>query len=566
MRDNRKPLSVSHKFFILLLLFSFIIIFDALILLRRTKGTELYDDLSRRLNVLMTDIVRLEYVLDIAVVTKNFEFEDKRGQTINSDVKALEQDVNVLRDPAYLNLFERGSQFSGIRNSVLDNWQTIRKEISRLDNARTEEELLLVHNAVDMNTFILSENVQRIITTVKNEKDSAFRGGRNMILYVFIFSLALMLAAGFVFYGRNIFPFKILSSSLDYTLGADIGARVRENIPGDAGHLASAINRVLDRVEGFYSGIEKREKQARLELGNTARKIEALNTVTSMVGRSLSQYEISLRAAGEVILTLGADCGALYLIEEGRLKLKVSKGFSGTFFYKGEEVPLSERLREGRISEKPIVFASMEEYPAGRFKETLMSEGVKSLAVIPVLHEDAVSGFFEVAFRERRDIRGEDLLFLQAISSNVGVAVSYSDVFTKEHAARIFMERIIQQSPFGLAVFDRDGVCTLANTAFKRYLGCDQRSDFVGSYRIFDDKEFARQGVIPAIKKSYEGHIVGFVAEYTDPFAREVKHKKFRVKSAPIYDAVGNIPNIIISLDDITPNSHNQPLTTEYHG
>ncbi|MBI5560542.1 MAG: hypothetical protein HY883_04650 [Deltaproteobacteria bacterium] len=527
-------------------------------MLNRIKGTGLHDELYHRLNVLNTDIVRLEYTLDIAVVTKNFSFIDRRGQTIGSDVSNIEKSVSTLKDQTYTRLFPGSSSFTDLKTTVLDNWQTVKNELGRLDTAKSEEEMLLIHNTVDLNTFVLADNVERMLSFVQEEKNTVFREGRDVVLFTLILSLLAGLGGGLVFFARALLPFRTLFSSLSHVVSAGTGSRVRENLAGEVGGIARAINAAIGRAEKSYLDTSMREKEAMREIGEMVRKIESLNVVTSMVSRSLSQFEVTMRAISEVCATIGADAGSLYLMDGGGLRLKVSKGFSGTFFYKGEELPLSERTRENRVSEKPIVFASMDEYPEGRLKSILVSEGIKTLVSVPVLHEGMVAGFFEVAFRKYREIGSGDLLFFQAISSNLGVAASYSDAFSKEHATRIFLERIIQHSPLGVAAFDLDGVCLLANSTFKKHMGCDQRSDFVGSYRVFDDGEFERQGVIPMIKKSYEGMVVEFTADYDGRFQSAGGSRRLRIKSAPLYDAGGSIPSIVMLLDDVTPVNHSQ--------
>ncbi|MBI5598121.1 MAG: GAF domain-containing protein [Deltaproteobacteria bacterium] len=542
-------LSMVQKFIILFLFLSSIFVFDSWLLLGKTKGMEPYDEVYHHLNVLTADIVKLEYVLDISIITKNFTFTDKRGQTVGTDLSNIDRSIDAIKGPEVGEIFDARSQFFDIRNLMLDEWRTVKGELGRLNTAKSEEEMLLIHNTVDMNTFILSDNADKLTEVVKREKTVALKAGRDSTLLALALSLVAALGGGLVFFVSVLLPVNKVFSSIRSASGAGAGARVRDNLPGEAGDIARGINAVLDGMEESRSKAEKRGRETLAALDGMTRKIETLNVVTSMVGRSLSQYEVSMRAMTEVFAAIGADAGAVYLREGEGLKLKVSKGFSGTFFYRGEDIPIPERPAAGAAGERPLVFADINDYPDGRFKTLLVSEGVKSLVCVPIVHDESLTGFFDVAFRETREISEADLLFLQAISSNMRVAAVYSDVFCKEHAERIFLERILQQSPLALAVFDISGVCVLANGAFKKQMGYDTRSNFVGNYRVFDDEEFERQGLTQAIKKSYEGHVVEFIADYRRRAAGDARSVRLKVKTAPLYDAGGNIPNIVMIVD-----------------
>ena len=76
-----------------------------------------------------------------------------------------------------------------------------------------------------------------------------------------------------------------------------------------------------------------------------------------------------------------------------------------------------------------------------------------------------------MAFRNSKSLAEAELLFLKAVTGDMGVAVSYSEIFFKEFNAKAFFERIIHQMPFGAAVFDMSGMCVLANGVFKKQMG-----------------------------------------------------------------------------------------------
>lgn len=197
-----------------------------------------------------------------------------------------------------------------------------------------------------------------------------------------------------------------------------------------------------------------------------------------------------------------------------------------------------------------MVFGSVEEYPEGSFRGVLKSEGVETLVMVPIMRDGEAGGFLGVAFRNPRSLTKAELLFLKAVTGDMGVAVSYSEIFFKEFNAKAFFERILHQMPFGAAVFDMSGMCVLANGVFKKQMGGSISSDFVGNYRIFDDETLKSQDLMRFIKKCYEGQSVEFTVEYKGRVG--AAGRKLKVRSFPVFEAGGDIGNITLFYEDVT--------------
>jgi PAS domain-containing protein len=531
------------------ILFTVLFAGDTWLLYKKTQGMDLYDELHHHLSVLTTDIVRLEYVLDISVITKNFD--DKRGGAIATDIANIGKSFKELARADYAELFKGEREFVEVRDSMMTDWGTIYSELQRLSDASTEEELLLIHNVVDMNTFILSENAGGLMEFVQERKNIEFDKRNYVLLVALAASFFIALISISIFFFRLVLPFERFFRAATAFFKATTKTKMAEDFPGDMGRLSKVINEAFEIKKETSLGMEERVQLLEQEVVAKIDKLNALNLVSTMLASSLSQYEIFMGAVTEVLKGVDADAGAVYLIENDTLKLKVSKGFSETFFYKGEDVPLSEKFSDGKLLKEPKVFKTIEQYPEGKLKVVLFSEGIRSVISTPILSENGVIGFFDVAFREEAVDLDRHLAFLQAIAANMGVAVGYSELFIKEHATSNFLERLIQQTPYGLAVFEKDGVCAMANSAFKSLIGGDPATDFVGNYNIFDDEEFIRQGLASFVKNSYGGRVMNFVVEYKSIYLGVERSISFKVRSFPLYDAAGNIAQVGIFFDPI---------------
>ena len=547
MYKQGKTFSATHKFLFLIVLFVTLFLGDIWLLYSKTQGMERYDELHRRLSVLTTDIVRLEYVMDISIITK--DYESKRGGAITTDIANINNSFEDLSSSKYDELFKRDTEFVEVRDSMMADWNVIYMELKRLDKVKTDEELLLIHNVVDMNTFILSESAHRLIEFVQNRKNIEMEARTNQLLLALAISFLAVLIAMFFFFTRVALPFERFFNVVIRFLGGDLKGKLAEDFPGDLGTLAQAINTACERSKKSALNMEENLNQLEREVCAKVGKLNALNSVAMMLASSLSQYEVFMAAVTEVIGAVSAGGGMVYLKEGESLKLKVSKGFSETFFYKGEDVPISEKYTGRELSRESIVFKSLDDYPDGNLKNVLLDQGVKSLVSTPILNEGKVIGFFDIAFRREELDMNRHLAFLKAISSNIGVAVGYSELFCREHETSSFLQRVTQQLPYCLAAFDKDGVCVMANVAFKGLIGGDSETDFVGNYNIFEDDEFVRQGLTTFVKNSYNGRIMDFGAEYKSNYLGIDKVANFKVVSFPIYDAAGNIAQVALFFD-----------------
>ncbi|MBI5643988.1 MAG: hypothetical protein HY954_11005, partial [Deltaproteobacteria bacterium] len=87
-------------------------------------------------------------------------------------------------------------------------------------------------------------------------------------------------------------------------------------------------------------------------------------------------------------------------------------------------------------------------------------------------------------------------------------------------------------------------------------LGAEQRLSAPGDYCIFEDDIFYSQGMLTSIRKSYEGYATEFIINYNPSLLTRYNfsgvQRRLRIKSFPLYDAGGEISNIVLMYEDIS--------------
>ncbi len=551
MKMPYKGLSNIQKFFIFLSIVFAVAILDYRSFSNKTRELELYDDLSYRLNTVKISIMKLDYLLNMFVVTG---FEKSSVDLIKGETEKLDGNMNdVLGDPKYRALFNKNGLLSQGRDSILNDWQSVKNEILRLHDRLPRDELMLIHNEVDMNTILTVEKSDRLLNSIAETRIGLFADAKSQALKSAVGFILIMLASGFILYRRVLSPVKKATVVAHRFASGDLGARFRDKSRGLVGKLANELNGMLEKISGDLALKEKKNQEIAAESKDKTGHIEAINILLRLEGRSLSRSDVFNAAVKEATGASGAEAAAIYLIEDNELKLMSSIGFKDNMLKNGASIPL-ESLKGFEKRESPVFFRNIDEYPDQRYGGLLKDGGFESLLIAPVSYNNEEIGFLYAAGRDKTIIE-RAAPFLEAVASGVGVSAGYINLFYRDHDSKKFLERVIRQMPFGVAIFDRTGTCLILNDALKRYLGADPKATLVGEYRIFEDEVFSSQAIVTSIKKSYEGYSTEFIINYNPLSVKKYNFsgpmRRLKIKSFPLYDQGGEISEIGLLYEEL---------------
>ncbi len=547
MKMPFRGLSNIQKFFISLSVLFILAIFDYQSFINKSREVELYDELNFRISSIRVSITKLEYMLDMFAVARRFE--NTTVELIKGDVDDLDENINeVVGNPRYGKVLKEDTLLSEGMNTIEDDWQTIKNEINRLNNALSQDEIMLVHNAVDMNTVLVTEKADRLLSIIAGSRREIFEDTKSLALKSIVGFILIVLIASLFFQKKVISPAISASDTARRVFKGDYGARFMED-RSVMGRLSGELNRMLEAVT---ESLERKDRKG-LELAAESLKktgqIEALRNLMDMAGRSLSQEEVFSAAVKEAAAGCGAQAAAIYVSEPGGFRLKAAAGFDDKFIKTASFVPLHE-LNGVESKGSSTVF----EAGPGCF-EGDASSGFKRFIVAPMSYNSEVTGLLAAAFKDGEASAGAPP-FLEAVASALAVAAGHASLFQSEHSSKRFLERIIHQMPFGLAVFDKSGACLMMNSVLRRILGAEQKFSPEGGYRVFEDEVLSSQGMVTSIKKSYEGFATEFIINYNPGLLSKYNfpsaHKRLKIKSFPLYDAGGEISNIALLYEDIT--------------
>lgn len=541
-----KGLSHIQKLFISLSLIFVIAIIDYQSFLLKSKKIELYDDLNYKLSTIRVSIAKLEYLLDMFVVARRFE--STTVELIKGDVEKLDQEVTeVLGNPKYHEVLKTNKPLSQGIESISEDWLTIKSEIKRLNDALSQDELMLIHNAVDMNTLLVTEKTDRFLLLTSESRKEVFADTKMLAMKSVFGFVLLVLVSTLIINRKLISPIDRMASVVKRIASGESGLRFAGDSCGTVEKLGGELNLMFDSFEKKNSGKEKENAELFLMLKGKDLEIEIMKELFVQAGRSISQGD-TLSAAVRMLASSGMDAVAVYMKEGGELRLKASSVPDGSL---PKEVSIPKGGEGKTFSGAPAEFPDKDS--GGVFAST----GFGRIALAPITYNRETTGYVFAASKD--DGLSGKTPFIEAVASGIGVSAGHTGLLQKEHGVKRFMERVINQMPFGVAVFDRDGSCIMQNIPLKKLLGADQKFNFVDTYKIFEDQVLSSQGLITSIRKSYEGYSTEFVVNYSPALVTRYSFsgapRRLKIKSLPLYDATGEISNIMLLYEECAEES-----------
>lgn len=235
--------------------------------------------------------------------------------------------------------------------------------------------------------------------------------------------------------------------------------------------VLSALSSVTDRLLAFDAGaddflvkpVDIREVLARLQVQLRLRRAErdarrrnrelaALHLVSEVLNHS-----VELRTMLNYTLAVSCDVlrtamGAIYLVDDDNqyARLAVARGVSESFESHPDvaRVPIGER-NVGLVaaSGESLVKADLVDLPFPSVA-VMQRERVVSAAYVPIKREETVVGVLMVGTRRRRVLKAEEVVLLETIGAQLGVAIDrtrlHQEARTARDQARLLARRVVQ--------------------------------------------------------------------------------------------------------------------------
>ena len=320
-------------------------------------------------------------------------------------------------------------------------------------------------------------------------------------------------------------------------------------------------------AQSFYGLGTDITEQRRAEEAQRRRNTElaSLNAVAEAVSRSLDLREALEAALGTVVSVLDAAGGIVFLYDEDRgvLVLAAHHEPSQAVLAELTELRMGEGLT-GQVaaSGEALVVADLRADPRGR-SPAAVREGYRAYAGVPIMSKHRVLGVMALVSREPGFFGPHQVDLLTHVGQQIGVAVENAHLYQETRRAEQALQRehdlvtrVMETSPAGIAVLDREGRITFANASAERVLGLSREGITQRTYNapewhitdygggpLPDDQLPFRQ----AMATGRAVHDVRHAIQWPD--GRRVL---LSVNAAPLFGASGEIEGVVALVENVT--------------
>jgi nitrate/nitrite-specific signal transduction histidine kinase len=265
--------------------------------------------------------------------------------------------------------------------------------------------------------------------------DTSQRYGRQLLL---LLGAGVLIPAFVVAIGarRITRPIAELIDAAQEVAGGHFDQLITVTTGDELEELAEQFNRMSTELQKSYATLEQR-------VADRTRELATLNSIASVVSRSLDLDEILHDALDKTLETMGMEVGVAYRLEEDRqnLTLIASRGLSQPFVRHVARLPLwTSAAGLATEARRPVVL-HVSDYPESELKALMKEEGLQMAISIPLVAKRQVLGAINLGSPTARDVTREELSLLAAIGQQTGVAVENARLYEQAEETAVTAER-----------------------------------------------------------------------------------------------------------------------------
>lgn len=208
----------------------------------------------------------------------------------------------------------------------------------------------------------------------------------------------------------------------------------------------------------------------------------------------------------------------------------------------------------------PIILFTLNLLPdsAGADKRRLEEYGVKSTMVVPLNSKDGVWGYIGVDMvREHRNWCNEDYQWFVSLGNIISICMELRRSESEARLEKAYLQNIYKNLPAGIELYDKDGFMTDLNDKEMEIFGLRHKEDVIG-LNLFDNP-LLPQGLKNKLKAGAPIDMsFNYDFDRLDGYYSTSRTGTISLisKFAPLYDALGNLINILLINIDNTETTN----------
>jgi nitrate/nitrite-specific signal transduction histidine kinase len=256
-----------------------------------------------------------------------------------------------------------------------------------------------------------------------------------LIIGLLLLGVGAPVAAVALGMGRITRPLETLTQAAREVASGNFAQRIEVRTGDELEVLGEQFNSMAAELQASYATLEQR-------VADRTRELATLNTIATVVSRSLELGAIMDAALDATLAAMRIDAGVAFRLQDQRLQMMAHRGLSRGFVREVVSLPLATSLAAEAAAEMQPVVRPVAQYPQGALRRLLEVEGAVAVIVVPLMAKDTVLGTLNLVTFVSRSLTPEASSLLAAIGRQAGLAVENARLYEQAESAAAAAERI----------------------------------------------------------------------------------------------------------------------------
>ncbi len=291
-------------------------------------------------------------------------------------------------------------------------------------------------------TNLFVEQIYQTVNLIEEEyarQTFWLRSSQMMLIFMaFIGTLVMIILLNLMI----IRPVNSLHQGIQQMYNGDFSVRLTIEGEDEFAQLSAGFNAMANQLQQLYNNLEQRVNEKTESIAKKNRYLSVLYDFSQQLNQHHSLEELSRHFLQRLMLEFNATGGSVRLIDKTANKIYsvVDEGIPPSLSQQMQCQQLGSCFCTKAAEQAKTAINNLNQHFSPHFSHCLAA-GFKMVLAIPIQTADKNQGIFNLHFSEEREISAEEILLLETLGQQLGIAIDNQRLTGKEKELAVFEER-----------------------------------------------------------------------------------------------------------------------------
>lgn len=291
-------------------------------------------------------------------------------------------------------------------------------------------------------TNLFVEQIYQTVNLIEEEyarQTFWLRSSQMMLIFMaFIGTLVMIILLNLMI----IRPVNSLHQGIQQMYNGDFSVRLTIEGEDEFAQLSAGFNAMANQLQQLYNNLEQRVNEKTESIAKKNRYLSVLYDFSQKLNQHHSLEELSRHFLQRLMLEFNATGGSVRLIDKTANKIYsvVDEGIPPSLSQQMQYQQLGSCFCTKAAEQAKTAINNLNQHFSPHFSHCLAA-GFKMVLAIPIQTADKNQGIFNLHFSEEREISAEEILLLETLGQQLGIAIDNQRLTGKEKELAVFEER-----------------------------------------------------------------------------------------------------------------------------